>query len=148
MEARAASAIYLDKTLPLVPKYGKIICSNHDFELLNLSYVVGRDFYMLYYQLSHRELVLRSTYTDYNIDILLTDVVYIDMPVNDTLHGRLILPNDIDVEIIMGRNGGQYNKKFIFVFECIGIKRYVVGSLLRIEKNHLSPETLPIQLFF
>ena len=101
-----------------------------------------RRFVFWYYTVSHRMALLRSA-GEPNIDIVFTDILYIEMPTE--LHGiEICVPTPEDEAYICGKIG---HCRGIITVMCSGGKRfYAVSAHVSVKENCLSPLELPFDI--
>lgn len=113
-----------------------------------------RRFQLLFYQVSHGEMIIRSNKTDiirdfnYNhtIDIYFGDVKYMEIPsVLDGITFRR--PNDDDVSYINSKYQNEITEDEIVVIISNKKEYYIIASVISIIENQLSYMELPIQCF-
>ncbi len=113
-------------------------------EEYNLS---DRYFQLLFYQLSHGEMIIRSHKNDNNtIDIYFGDVKYIEIP--RALNGIIFIrPNEEDIRYLESKDIKEFTEDEVVVIMSNKKKYYVVASEISIIESDLLYMELPIHCF-
>lgn len=113
----------------------------------------NRKFQLLFYQISHGEMIIRSNKNDtsisfdnYMIDIYFGDVIYIEIPrdLNGVIFRR---PNADDVRYINSKVEKEISEDKIIVILSNKKKYYVAASIISVIKHNLMDMELPIHCF-
>ena len=112
-------------------------------------YYPNRRFQLLFYQISHGELIIRSQKNDNyikTIDIYFGDVIYMEIPseLNGIRFRRGIAD---DVRYIKSRLEKDITQDKIVVILSEDKEYYIVASVISINENDLSYVELPIHCF-
>lgn len=108
----------------------------------------NRYFKLLFYQLSHREIIIRSHKTDNNntIDIYLGNVTYMEIP--SDLNGIIFIrPSEEDIRYLKSKNIKEFTEDDVLVIMSNKKKYYIVASVISIIESDLSYMELPIHCF-
>lgn len=112
-------------------------------------YYLNRRFQLLFYQISHGELIIRSQKNDnyvHTIDIYFGDVIYMEIP--SELNGiRFRRANADDVSYINSKIKNYIIQDNIVVIISEEKEYYIVASVISINENDLSFVELPIHCF-
>ena len=112
-------------------------------------YYLNRRFQLLFYQISHGELIIRSQKNDnyiHTIDIYFGDVIYMEIP--SELNGiRFRRANADDVSYINSKIKKHIIQDNIVVIISEEKEYYIVASVISINENDLSFVELPIHCF-
>lgn len=117
-------------------------------------YYPSRRFQLLFYQVSHGEMIIRSHKNDtcreinhnHSIDIYFGDVTYMEIPRD--LNGIIFRkPNDDDVKYINSKIAKEITEDEIIVIISNAKEYYIVASVISVLKNDLSYMELPIHCF-
>ena len=112
-------------------------------------YYPNRRFQLLFYQISHGELIIRSQKNDnyfHTIDIYFGDVIYMEIP--SELNGiRFRRANADDVSYINSKIKKYIIQDNIVVIISEEKEYYIVASVISINENDLSFVELPIHCF-
>ena len=113
-----------------------------------------RRFQLLFYQISHGELIIRSHKTDnvkghnydHTIDIYFGDVIYMEIPreLNGIVFRKAL---EDDVKYINSKTEKKITADEIVVITSDNKDYYIVASLISIIENDLSFVELPIHCF-
>ena len=112
-------------------------------------YYPNRRFQLLFYQISHGEMIIRSQKNDNNIqtiDIYFGDVIYMEIPseLNGIKFRRAIAD---DVSYINSKIEKEITQDKIVVIISEDKEYYIVASVISINENDLSFVELPIHCF-
>jgi len=113
-----------------------------------------RSFQLLFYQISHGEMIIRSHKTDairginYNhtIDIYFGDVTYMEIP-RDLEGITFRRPNEDDVKYLNSKTQKEITEDEIVVIISNSKEYYVVASVISVLENDLSYMELPIHCY-
>ena len=126
----------------------KIVMKISDFNVEDY-YYLNRRFQLLFYQISHGELIIRSQKNDnyvHTIDIYFGDVIYMEIP--SELNGiRFRRANADDVSYINSKIKNYIIQDNIVVIISEEKEYYIVASVISINENDLSFVELPIHCF-
>ncbi len=127
---------------------GEIVMKIRDFNVEDY-YYPNRRFQLLFYQISHGEMIIRSQKNNnYNktIDIYFGDVNYMEIP--SELNGiRFRRANADDVTYIKSKIKKYITQDEIVVIVSEDKEYYIVASVISINENDLSFVELPIHCF-
>lgn len=105
----------------------------------------NRNFKFWYYRVSHGELLVRSpkdTSNKTNIDIVVTDVKYVDLPkLLPTL--EIHEANEDDLIFLKSRIGEKLTKSKTIVLVSEGKRFYIVATFIKVQENELDIFDLP-----
>ena len=112
-------------------------------------YYPNRRFQLLFYQISHGEMIIRSQKNDnciQTIDIYFGDVIYMEIPseLNGIKFRRAIAD---DVSYINSKIEKEITQDKIVVIISEDKEYYIVASVISINENDLSFVELPIHCF-
>lgn len=111
-----------------------------------------REFKVLFYQISHSEMIIRSSKKDaitseeHNIDIYLGDVRYFELPsrMNGLSFRKPVLE---DIEYLNKKTDVSVSEEDVIVLMSNDKTYYVVASVISIMENDLDRMKLPIDIF-
>lgn len=114
----------------------------------------NRRFQLLFYQMSHSEMIIRSRKYDnirnkyYNntIDIIFADVKYMEIP-NDFYGVKFRCPNDEDIRYLKSKTEKNIKIDEVIVLISNEQEFYVVASVVNIRESELDDMELPIHCF-
>ena len=109
-----------------------------------------RKYKLIFYQVSHGEMILRSDKDDiahsHTIDIYFGDVKYMEIP--SELNGiRFRRANENDIRYLKSKKISDITEDEVVVIISNGTEYFVVASLISILENDLSYMELPIHCF-
>jgi len=113
-----------------------------------------RLFKLLFFQISHNEMIIRSSmrdvlrgqYYDCNIDIYLGGVQYFDMPcrINGLIFKK---PSPEDITYLCDKTNVSVSEENVIVLVSEEKKHYIIASVIAVFENTLSEMELPIHNF-
>lgn len=124
-----------------------------DFNVNDYSYS-NRLFKLLFFQISHSEMIIRSSkhdalsgqYYNCNVDVYLGGVQYFDIPcrINGLSFKK---PSSEDIAYLCDKTDVSVSEENVIVIVSNGKTYYIVASVISVSENTLSEMELPIHSF-
>ncbi len=124
-----------------------------DFNVNDYSYS-NRLFKLLFFQISHSEMIIRSSkhdalsgqYYNCNVDVYLGGVQYFDIPcrINGLSFKK---PSSEDITYLSDKTDVSVSEENVIVIVSNGKTYYIVASVISVSENTLSEMELPIHSF-